>query len=465
MSRLSKSVEQAAALLARADLAADATVRDLLQMTYERRRMDLSDLSPAEQAALVAERCDQLQPSTDALAGRVTEAARRGRPFVAKFGIDATGPEVHLGHAVPMLVLSRFQRMGHHVIFIVGDVTAKIGDPSGRSDERPALTDADIARNLVTYQDQASPFFDFSRAEFRHNGDWLREVTLPRLIEVTAHVPVSMSLQRQDFRNRLSAGQSLSLAELLYSVAMALDSVEVRCDLEVGGLDQFLNMQMCRKVMEICGQDPELVVATTLLEGTDGTGAKMSKSRGNYVPLTAPPGEIFGKVMSVPDRLMEPYLKALSEWQAQELAVLAERLASGSAHPRDVKKIVAGEVTAALHGVEPAMAARDEFAAHFSRRNYADMHDLPVVVDLSRAVVEVVKSLGFASSNGEVRRTAEQKGIRLVVEPVHGGPQQQVPLTPDDLRQPLSEVLKGKLDGSKGDYYLKVGRRLARIRR
>ena len=169
-------------------------------------------------------------------------------------------------------------------------------------------------------------------------------VTLPRLIEITSHIPVSMSLQREDFRNRLAAGHSLTLAELLYSVAMALDSVEINCDVELGGLDQFLNMQMCRKVMEICGQEPELVVATTLLEGTDGTGAKMSKSRGNYVPLTAPPGEVFGKLMSVPDHLMVPYLKALSEWQGSELILVERRLADGSLHPVDLKKILAGEV-------------------------------------------------------------------------------------------------------------------------
>jgi tyrosyl-tRNA synthetase len=463
MTRLSLSVHQVRELLVRADLADDAVVADLLALTYERRHMDFSDMSPVDQAALVSERCEQLQPSAPALAERMAQVAKKGRPFVAKFGIDPTGAEVHLGHAVPILVLDRFQRMGHHVVFIVGDVTAKIGDPSGRSDERPALTDEQIAANLATYRDQASTFFDFSRAEFRHNGDWLRQVTLPRLIEVTAHVPVAMSLQREDFRNRISAGHSLSLAELLYSVAMALDSVEVRCDLEVGGLDQFLNMQMCRKVMEICGQEPELVVATALLEGTDGTGAKMSKSRGNYVALTAPPGEIFGKVMSVPDRLMEPYLKALSEWQDAELAVLTERLRDGSAHPRDVKKIVAGEVTAALHGVDAAMAARDDFTAHFSSRNYAAMHDLPVVVDLSLPVVEVVKSLGFAASNGEVRRTVEQKGLRVVLEPADGGPQQQVALAPDEIRAPLADILKGKFNGVDGDYYLKVGRRLARL--
>jgi tyrosyl-tRNA synthetase len=463
MSRLSRSVDQASALLADADLSDENVVRQLLELTYARRRMDLTDLSPAEQASLVAGRSEQLQPSPEALAKRVIAASEKGRPFIAKLGIDPTGAELHIGHTVPMMMLSRFQRMGHLVVFIVGDVTAKIGDPSGRSEERPPLTDEDIAQNLATYRRQASPFFDFDKAEFRHNGDWLRLVTLPRLIEITAHVPLSMSLQREDFRNRLAAGHSLSLAELLYSVAMAIDSVEVRCDLEVGGIDQFLNMQMCRKVMEICGQEPELVVATPLLEGTDGTGAKMSKSAGNYVPLTAQPGDVFGKVMSIPDRLMEPYLKALSEWQTSELALAAKRLADGSLHPMDLKRIVAGEVTAALHGVDAAMKAREDFDAHFSRRSFADVEDLPTVTDLGQTVVEVVKSLGFASSNSEVRRVAEQKGLRVVVEPGDGAGQEQVPLGPEDIREPLSHVLDGKLNGLAGRYYLRVGRKLARI--
>ena len=287
-------------------------------------------------------------------------------------------------------------------------------------------------------------------------------MTLPRLIEVTAHVPVSMSLQREDFRNRLSAGHSLSLAELLYSVAMALDSVEVRCDLEVGGLDQFLNMQMCRKVMEICGQEPELVVATALLEGTDGTGAKMSKSRGNYVPLTAP-----GRDIRQGDVGARPPDGALPEG-AVRMAVERARHRGRTAGrrfgaPHGLKKIVAGEVTAALHGVDVAMAARDEFAAQFSRRRLR-RHARPARGrGPLRPVVEVVKSLGFAASNSEVRRVAEQKGLRLVVEPAGGAAQEQVPLTPDDIRQPLADVLESKFDGASGDYYLKVGRRLARI--
>ena len=462
MSRLSRSVENATGLLVAADLSV-AAVRELLELTWERRRLDLSDLSPAEQAVLIAERCQELQPSQEALAQRIAEADARGRPFVAKLGIDPTGAEVHLGHAVPMVLLSRFQRLGHHVVLIVGDMTAQIGDPSGRSDERPHQTAEDIARNLTTYREQVAPFFDFSRAELRHNSDWLGSVTLPRLIEVTAHIPVAMSLQREDFRNRLSAGYSLTLAELLYSVAMALDSVELDCDLEVGGIDQYLNMQMCRKVMEICGQEPELVAAVTLIEGTDGTGAKMSKSKGNYVPLTAPAAEIFGKVMSVPDRLMGPYFQALSEWRDSELAVVARRQAEASLHPMDLKKILAGEVTAALHGVDAAMRARDEFVAHFSTLSFAELDDLPVVGHPGRPVVEVVRLLGFASSNSEVRRSAAQKGLRLVFEPAGGGTQEQAVVGEDETREPLGDVVKAKFNGRPGDYYLKVGRKLARI--
>jgi tyrosyl-tRNA synthetase len=172
---------------------------------------------------------------------------------------------------------------------------------------------------------------------------------------------------------------------------------------------------------------------------------------------------VFGKLMSIPDRLMEPYLKALSEWQGPELALVASRLAEGSLHPMDLKRIVAGEVTAALHGVEAAMKAREDFDAQFSRRRFAEVEDLPIVTDLSQPLVEVVKNLGFASSNSEVRRVAEQKGLRLVVEPGDGAAQEQFTLAPDDIRESLSHVLESKLNGLPGRYYLRVGRKLAYI--
>ena len=461
MNRLRQSVGRVGALLSSADLADDSVVADLLAETWSRRTLDLSDLSPAEQAELVAGRAQQLQPTAEALAERITEAGAHGRPFVAKLGIDPTGAEVHLGHVVPMLVLSRFQRMGHQAVLIVGDMTAKIGDPSGRSDERPPLGDEEIAANLATYRHQVAPFFDFERAQLRHNGDWLRQVTLPDIIAVTSRIPVSMPLQREDFRRRLEAGHGLSLSELLYSVVMALDSVEIGCDVEIGGIDQFLNMQMCRKVMEICGQVPEVVVATALIEGTDGTGAKMSKSQGNYIPLTADADEMFGKVMSVPDRLVAPYFRALSEWSDAELTAVDQRLAEATAHPMDVKKLLAGEVTAAVHGVHAAMAARAQFVARFSRRSFVDLDHVPVVADLDATVVEVLHALGFTRTSSEARRIAAQNGLRLVVE--LDGAQDQLPLSVEEALAPLGAVLQDRIQGRRGQIFLKCGRQLARI--
>ncbi|MFV2197463.1 tyrosine--tRNA ligase [Nocardiopsis sp. LOL_012] len=269
--------------------------------------------------------------------------------------------------------------------------TAKIGDPSGRSEDRPTLTDADIARNLATYRDQVAPFFDFTRADFRHNSSWLSEVRLPELIEILAQVPVSMSLQREDFRTRLEQGHGLSTAEFIYSVVMAIDSVKIEADIELGGVDQLLNMQMGRKVIEITDQKPQLVATMPLIEGTDGTGKKMSKSMGNYIALSAAPEDIFGKVMSIPDRLVSPYLRAWTEWSNAEIDSVNARVEQGTLHPMDLKKVLAGEAVAALHGVETAMSARAAFTAQFSRRAFGDIDTLPVVDAASTSEVFSVK--------------------------------------------------------------------------
>ncbi|MGW1777468.1 tyrosine--tRNA ligase, partial [Streptomyces sp. NPDC002104] len=338
MSRLSESVTRVMQILEGSDLGVDYTVAQLLDETTARRSIDLSDLSPREQAALVEGRAINMIPSAAVLAEKITAAQAAGRQFVIKYGIDPTSPDVHLGHAVPIIIASRFQRMGHHVVFIIGDVTAKIGDPSGRSSERPALTDDDIARNLSTYQQQVTPFIDFERADLRFNGEWLNKVSLPQLVEILARVPVSMSLQREDFRTRLAEGQGLSVAEFVYSVVMAMDSVAITADVELGGVDQLLNLQMCRKVMEISEQTPEVVITTPLIEGTDGTGAKMSKSKGNYVGLTATPDDVYGRLMSIPDHVTESYLKLLTEWTDEEIQVITKRLAEGTAHPMAVKR-------------------------------------------------------------------------------------------------------------------------------
>ncbi|THA41205.1 tyrosine--tRNA ligase [Streptomyces sp. A1547] len=465
MSRLSESVTRVMQILEGSDLGADYTVAQLLDETTARRSLDISDLSPREQAALVEGRAINMIPSAAALAEKITAAQAADRQFVIKYGIDPTSPDVHLGHAVPIIIASRFQRMGHHVVFIIGDVTAKIGDPSGRSSERPALTDDDIARNLSTYQQQVTPFIDFERADLRFNGEWLNKVSLPQLVEILARVPVSMSLQREDFRTRLAEGQGLSVAELVYSVVMAMDSVAITADVELGGVDQLLNLQMCRKVMEISEQTPEVVITTPLIEGTDGTGAKMSKSKGNYVGLTATPDDVYGRLMSIPDHVTESYLKLLTEWTDEEIQVITKRLAEGTAHPMAVKRILAGEVVAALHGLDAAQAARAEFTARFSKRSFGDTQNLPVVslkehAETSLGVL-LSQTLDFAPSLSAVRRIAQQNGLRLIAE--SDGEQHATPLAEAAVQQTLAAVLIEADAADGADLYLKAGRKIARI--
>ena len=410
---------------------------------------------------MIYARTTQFQPSLEVFIERLSKAKAKGRPFVAKYGIDPTGSEIHVGHAVPMLLLSRLQRMGHRIVFIIGDITAKIGDPSGRSDERPPLTDSDIAHNLSTYKEQAAPFFDFDNAEFRHNSDWLSEVRLPHLLDLAAKIPISMSLQRDDFRKRLDAGHGLSLAEVLYSVAMGLDSVELNCDIEVGGIDQFLNMQMCRKLMDISGQVSEIVAVTDLIEGTDGTGSKMSKSKNNYIPVAAEPTEIFGKLMSIPDKLIKPYLKALTEWHDSEVDLVMERINAGSAHPMDIKKILAGDVTAAVHGPLAAEAARNDFNNKFSKRSFSEVEDLPSIGALETAIIDVLTDLKFCKSKSEARRLAQQKGLRLVFEQSEN--QKQVIIAAEELSSSLTAILEKAGEKNCNNCFLKAGRRIARI--
>ncbi|MCF3105069.1 tyrosine--tRNA ligase [Streptomyces roseoverticillatus] len=466
MTRLGESVARAGELLAQ-DLSSDQTVQRLLQETGSRRYLDLTDLSAKEQAELIAARTVEVLPGVDKLAERIEKRRAEGKGLKLKLGIDPTAADVHLGHAVPVIILSRFQRMGHDVTLLIGDFTAKIGDPTGRTAERPPLTDEDIAKNLAGYREQVRPFFDFEKVTFVQNSSWLAPYTFPELLGLLSQVPVSQLLQREDFRSRLAAGSGLTMSELLYPIAQGLDSVALDCDVELGGADQLLNLQMGRKLMELKGQTPQLVVTMPLIEGTDGTGAKMSKSKGNYVGLTAPADDVFGKIMSVPDRLMEPYLKAWTEWTDEEIARALSRVEERSLHPMDLKKILAGEVVTALYGIEAAMAARAGFVAQFSKKNFSDV-ETPVVElaehGASSATAVLSQVLGFQPSASAARRVAKQNGLRLVVE-TDGG-QEAVVLAEADAIRPLGEVVTetvAKVAGA-GKVYLKAGRKIAELR-
>ncbi|MEU6081748.1 tyrosine--tRNA ligase [Streptomyces sp. NPDC047108] len=470
MTRLGDSVARTRDLLVQ-DLSSDTTVERLLAETKARRYLDLSDLPAKEQAELIASRTVEVLPAVAKLAERIEERRAEGRGLHIKLGIDPTATDVHLGHAVPLIILSRFQRLGHDVTLIIGDFTAKIGDPSGRTAERPPLTDDDIAANLAGYREQVRPFFDFEKVRFRQNSEWLAPYTFPELLGLLTQVPVSTLLQRDDFRSRLASGAGLTMTEMLYPIAQGLDSVALNCDVELGGADQLLNLQMGRRLMELKGRQPQIVVTMPLIEGTDGSGAKMSKSKGNYVGLTATAEDVFGKIMSVPDRLMEPYLKAWTEWTDEEIALALSRIEEKSLHPMDVKKVLAGEVVAALYGVEAAMAARAGFVAQFSKKSFTEVESLPSV-DAAEHGGETVaavltKVLEFTQSASAARRLAKQNGLRLVVE-TDGG-QQTFVLDEAAATRPLAEAVEQTLAGaglsaSAGTVYLKAGRKIAELR-
>lgn len=452
------------------DLREGPELAKILELLRERRAMDLADLPPTEQAALIAARTQELLPSTDQLAEQLATAKTAQRQLVVKFGIDPTAADVHVGHAVPMIIASRFQRMGHRVVFIVGDITAKIGDPSGRTADRPPLTDDDIARNMKTYREQVTPFFDFDHADFRYNSEWLAPITLPQFIGVLEKLPVAASLQREDFRNRLAAGTGLTMAELVYSVVMALDSVEITADIELGGLDQLLNMQMCRRVMENAGQRPEIIIATGLIEGTDGTGAKMSKSKGNYVGLAFDPKDVFGKLMSAADRLMPEYLKALTELLDPEIALLMQLMSEAKVHPMGVKTLLASDVTGTVHGLDASATSRAGFKAQFSQKRFSDTPDLTTVARAEHAATSVgelfVKVTKQMPSMNQVRRVASGGGLRLVVEGPDLG-QKIVSLVDSDVNATLAAVLAAHAEVTgqpEARIFLKCGRLLIKVK-
>lgn len=452
------------------DLREGLELTEILELLRERRAMDLSDLPPAEQAALIAARAQELLPSTGQLAELLAAAQTGQRQLVVKFGIDPTAADVHVGHAVPMIIASRFQRMGHRVVFIVGDITAKIGDPSGRTADRPPLTDDDIAHNMKTYREQVTPFFDFGHADFRYNSEWLAPITLPQFIGILEKLPVAASLQREDFRSRLAAGSGLTMAELVYSVVMALDSVEITADIELGGLDQLLNMQMCRRVMENAAQRPEIIIATGLIEGTDGTGAKMSKSKVNYVGLAFDPKDVFGKLMSAADRLMPEYLKALTELLDPEIELLFQLVADGKVHAMGVKTLLASDVTSTVHGLDEAATSRAGFKAQFSQKRFSNTPDLPTVTRAEHDNTTVgelfVKVTEQVPSMNQVRRVASGGGLRLVAEGRNRG-QETVTLTEADVNGTLATLLAshaalvGQPDARS---FLKCGRFLIEVR-
>ncbi len=328
------------------------------------------------------------------------EKLRLGRPLRIKLGVDPTAPDIHLGHTVALEKLRQFQLLGHQAVLLIGDFTATVGDPTGRSTTRPPLTRDEVLVNAATYTDQAFKILDRSKTEIVYNGDWFRKMTYEEVLKLNARVTLQQMLQREDFRTRLDAGQEIRLHELQYPIMQGWDSVEIRADVEIGGTDQLFNILVGRDLQKEEGQPQQVVMVMPLLEGLDGV-RKMSKSYGNYVGVSDAPQEMFGKLMSVSDVLMDRYY----------LLLLGEAR-DPAGHPMEAKKSLAEKITSRYHGPEAGPAARADWDTRFSKKDLAaaglpeiSLATLPAdLTVLSLTAHAFLAAFQLEKSNGELKK-------------------------------------------------------------
>jgi len=345
--------------------------------------------------------------------GRRLERSRKtGRPLRVKLGLDPTAPDIHLGHTVVLGKLRAFQDLGHEAWLVIGDFTARIGDPTGRSKTRPPLSSEEIAGNARTYTEQAFRILDRDRTKIAFNGEWLDPLRSADWIALTSKYSVARMLERRDFRQRYDAGQTISLHEFLYPLAQAYDSVHLKADVELGGTDQLFNLNVGRDIMPGYGLEAQVVLTTPLLEGLDGV-EKMSKSLGNHIGVHDAPLDMFGKLMSVSDDLMWRYWLLLTGEPAAGIERRKAAVADGTAHPRDLKMELAASVVGRFHDADAALAARAEWARIFSQGEVpAEVPEVRCPVGsepvwIPRLLVEA----GLAKSTSEVLRTIRQGGL------------------------------------------------------
>jgi len=339
------------------------------------------------------------------------EALKGKRKLRIKLGVDPTRPDIHLGHAVVLRTLRRLQDMGHTVIFLIGDYTTKIGDPSGKSKTRPMLTDEEIAANVKTYQSQVGLILDLKKTEVRYNSEWLGKLSFGGLISLASNVSVAQIIERDDFKNRLASGQELALHELLYPLMQGYDSVSLEADVEFGGNDQLFNMIAGRALQKKLGQKPQIVFIMELLVGTDGA-KKMSKSLDNYIGITDEPLDMYGKVMSLPDNLIAPYYKLCTDISLEVIDGLVKTLAEG-ANPRDSKASLAREIVRMYHGEAKALKAEEAWNHQFRDGGRPKDIEEYTVSHPKVGLVELLVESGMAASKGEARRLIEQGGVKL----------------------------------------------------
>ncbi|MCC7151444.1 MAG: tyrosine--tRNA ligase [Rubrivivax sp.] len=359
--------------------------------------------------AVTQRNCEELLPEADWLA-KLARAEATGKPLRIKLGLDPTAPDIHIGHTVVLNKLRQLQDLGHTVIFLIGDFTSMIGDPSGRNATRPALTREQIEANAKTYYAQASLVLDPQKTEIRYNSEWSDALGARGMIQLAAKYTLARMLERDDFTKRYRSGSPISIHELLYPLMQGYDSVALQSDLELGGTDQKFNLLVGRTLQQEFGQEPQCILTMPLLEGLDGV-EKMSKSKGNYVGISEPANSMFAKLLSISDDLMWKYYRLLSWREPVEVAALHAEVDAGR-NPKDVKVLLAKEITARFHSAAAAEAAQDDF----QRRAAGGVPDRIAEIALGGAPLAIgslLKQAGLVPSTSEAMRLIEQGGVRV----------------------------------------------------
>lgn len=366
-----------------------------------------------EQIAFLTKGCVDVIP-VEELKKKLEQSAATGRPLRVKLGADPTAPDIHLGHSVVIRKMKAFQELGHDVIFLIGDFTGMIGDPTGRNTTRPPLTREQILANAETYKTQIFKLLDPEKTIIEFNANWLNAFKPEDFVRLTAKVTLAQILEREDFSKRLAAGVPISLHELLYPLAQGYDSVALKSDIELGGTDQKFNLLMAREIQRAYGVEAQVIMTTPLLEGLDGVD-KMSKSKNNYIGITEPPDQMFGKVMSISDDLMWRYYTLVTDLTPAEVAQLKANAESGAKHPRDAKVELAKHIIADFHSQAAANEAEAEFNRRFREHQApTDIETRTIKAETPKIkLVDLLVLTGLVASKAEVRRLISQGGVRL----------------------------------------------------
>ena len=365
------------------------------ELLFQRFNEDWHTLPAAKMLSLLKVKTQTTLP------GEITPAtlSKLSKKLNIKLGIDPTGSEIHIGHLCPIFCLNIFLKCGHHVDFVIGNFTAKIGDPSGRNTERAMITDEQIAANFATYVQQIMPYINTQELSVHKNSDWLTKISLAEFLGVLQRIKLSVATQREDFRKRI---ENVSLAEVAYAVLMGLDSVNLHTDIELGGLDQTLNFSQCRLVQEIYGQKPELVFCTPILEGLSGDGRKMSKSYHNYIAVASSAEDKFGKFMSLPDNLLLKYYQAFGYLYAEEIPDLVDFIKS---NPLEAKKQLATYfVSLDGNNLDIGKMEREKFERKFSKHELTDEDFITVQIPANTNIINAIFTTGKFASKGEIKR-------------------------------------------------------------